>query len=74
MLWSLDSQAQTYWATGWGGQFLLVDPGNDLIIVTRNDTGRRLGAVLWLSGLGNSTQGRMHEVMTIRDMVLNSSG
>ena len=69
-LWWLDSAAGTYWASGWGGQFMLVDPGNDLIIVTRNHTGRRLGSVLWLSVLGNSTQGRMGEVARIHEMIL----
>ena len=70
-LWSIDSQSETFWATGWGGQFMLVDPSNDLIIVTRNDTGRRLGHI-GLALAGYLGQGRMNHVMQIRDMVLAS--
>jgi CubicO group peptidase (beta-lactamase class C family) len=39
-LWWTDSQHRTYWATGWGGQFMLIDPENQLVLVSRNDTGR----------------------------------
>ncbi len=71
-LWWLDSNTGTYWASGWGGQFMLVDPRNDLVIVARNHTGRRLGSVLWLSVLGNSTQGRMGAVAEIHEMLTGS--
>ena len=70
-LWSVDADAGTYWATGWGGQFMLVDPARDLLIVTRNDTGRRLGEFVWLVLLGNSGQGRMAEVAAIHELLLS---
>ncbi len=72
-LWSLDSDAGTVWATGWGGQYLLIDRTNNLLIVTRNHTGRRLGAFLWLVALNNSTQGRAPEVASIHEMLLDSA-
>ena len=71
-LWSTDHDTNTYWATGWGGQYMLVDPQNDLVIVTRNDTGRRLGEFLWLVALGNSGQGRMADVAEIHKLLLAS--
>jgi CubicO group peptidase (beta-lactamase class C family) len=49
-LWWTDSQHHTYWASGWGGQFMLIDPQNQLVVVSRNDTGRSLiqkGLFMW---------------------------
>lgn len=69
-LWSVDSTAGTYWATGWGGQYLLVDPANDLVLVTRNNTGRRLGAFVWLVALGQSGQGQQSAVVDLHQRVL----
>lgn len=37
--WWLDQAQGTYWATGYEGQFLLVDPVAELVIVARNFTG-----------------------------------
>lgn len=71
-LWSLDADQNTVWATGWGGQYLLIDKANDLVIVVRNDTGRRLGEWLWLVALNHSTQGRMEQVADIHSMLLRS--
>ncbi|NZA26561.1 serine hydrolase [Luteimonas sp. SJ-92] len=67
-LWSLDADTGTYWATGWGGQFMLVDPRNDLVIVARNDTGRRLGQLGWLVLLDKSSQGSLADMEALRAM------
>lgn len=71
-LWSLDEDQATVWATGWGGQYLLIDRANELVVVVRNDTGRRLGEWLWLVALNNSTQGKMEQVNDIHSMLLMS--
>ncbi|MDQ1088762.1 serine hydrolase [Siphonobacter sp. SORGH_AS_1065] len=41
-LWWIDKDTQTYWADGFGGQFLLVDPTRGLAIAQRNFTGNSL--------------------------------
>jgi CubicO group peptidase (beta-lactamase class C family) len=41
-LWWLDKDENTFWADGWGGQFMIIDRAHDLVIVSRNDTGRSL--------------------------------
>jgi CubicO group peptidase (beta-lactamase class C family) len=41
-LWWNDTIHETVWATGWGGQFMLLDMKNKLVIVSRNDTKRTL--------------------------------
>lgn len=41
-LWWIDNDTQTYWADGFGGQFLLVDPARRLAIAQRNFTGNSL--------------------------------
>ena len=71
-LWSIDEDRATVWATGWGGQYMLIDRANDLVIVVRNDTGRRLGEWLWLVALNNSTQGRMEQVTEMHAMLLRN--
>lgn len=38
-LWWLDLSEDTVWATGSGGQFLLIDPERDLVLSGRNRTG-----------------------------------
>lgn len=38
-LWWIDQDTQTYWADGFGGQFLLIDPARRLAIAQRNFTG-----------------------------------
>ena len=50
---------------------MLVDPARDLLVVTRNDTGRRLGEFVWLVLLGNSGQGRMAEVAAIHELLVS---
>ena len=71
-LWWLDAQTGTWLASGWGGQYLLVDPHHDLAIVVRNHTGRRLGALLWRVVLNHASQGRSSDVLEIRDLLLQS--
>jgi CubicO group peptidase (beta-lactamase class C family) len=49
-LWFIDRDNQTVWASGWGGQFMIIDRKNHLVIVSRNDTGRSLiqqGLFMW---------------------------
>ncbi len=38
-LWWIDDDEGTFWANGSGGQFMIVDRVNDLVVVTRNNTG-----------------------------------
>ncbi len=54
-LWWNDTKQNTFWADGWGGQFMLVDRKNKLVVVSRNDTGRSLlgqGLFMWLGKQG----------------------
>ena len=49
-LWWNDTLHHTYWASGWGGQFMLIDRSEKLVVVSRNDTGRSLiqqGLFMW---------------------------
>jgi hypothetical protein len=49
-LWWNDTKNETFWASGWGGQFLTVDIKNKLVVVSRNDTGRSFigqGLFMW---------------------------
>lgn len=39
-LWWTDSPTETLWAIGSGGQFLVVDPNRQLVLVATNNTGR----------------------------------
>lgn len=41
-LWWLDSSGQDAWATGYYGQFMIVDRDAGIVVVTRNDYGRGL--------------------------------
>lgn len=50
--WWLDEDFDTVWADGWAGQYLLVDRANELVMVSRNDTGRRLGEILYFRRFG----------------------
>lgn len=38
-LWWVDADTGVYWASGWGGQFLTVDPRNGVAVVSRTNTG-----------------------------------
>jgi CubicO group peptidase (beta-lactamase class C family) len=38
-LWWVDTDENTFWADGSGGQFLIVDQQNDLVVALRNNTG-----------------------------------
>lgn len=49
-LWLNDTDEGTFWASGWGGQFMIVDRQHQLVVVSRNDTGRSLvqqGLFMW---------------------------
>ncbi|QWP74932.1 serine hydrolase [Lysobacter sp. K5869] len=48
-LWWLDRDADTVWADGWGGQFMIVDARRHLVLVSRNDTGRSLLQLGWFA-------------------------
>jgi CubicO group peptidase (beta-lactamase class C family) len=71
-LWWNDTKNQTFWATGWGGQFLTVDVKNKLVVVSRNDTGRSFigqGLFLWKGKQGfRSHHQKLYEMM--RDISL----
>lgn len=45
--WWLDEDDRTVWMLGWGGQYMSLDPGRELLIVSRQDTGRSQTQV-WL--------------------------
>jgi CubicO group peptidase (beta-lactamase class C family) len=51
-LWWIDSRSRTAWADGWRGQYLIVDRERQLVIVSRNDTGRDAVRVLWAVAFG----------------------
>lgn len=53
-LWWIDEDFDTVWADGWGGQYLLIDRANELVMVSRNDTGRRLGEIFHFRQFGTS--------------------
>lgn len=36
-LWWIDLERQAYYASGWGGQYLYVLPGRDLVVVVTTD-------------------------------------
>ncbi len=40
--WWIDNDNNTIWADGYGGQFLMIDPVNNLVVVQRNFTGNSL--------------------------------
>lgn len=66
-LWWVDRDADTVWADGWGGQFLIVDPRRRLALVSRNDTGRsrlQLGWFVLFDGDGwRSHHQHLHRLM-----------
>jgi CubicO group peptidase (beta-lactamase class C family) len=54
-LWWNNTKDNTFSADGWGGQFMLVDKTNKLVVVSRNDTKRSLigqGLYMWLGKEG----------------------
>lgn len=68
-LWWNDTKNETYWASGWGGQFMTVDKKNKLVIVSRNDTGRSLigkGLFMWKGKQGfRSHHQKLYEKMKL---------
>lgn len=55
-------------ASGWGGQYLVIDRANELVVVARNDTGNSLLAQLWFAEFG--TRGRVEDALRLRDIAL----
>ena len=70
LMWWIDQKSNLIWADGWGGHFMLIDMENDLVIVARNHTGRRLGGLLWRSVLGHVEQGTQMNLMQVREYLL----
>lgn len=70
LMWWIDQKSNLIWADGWGGQFMLIDMENDLVIVARNHTGRRLGELLWRSVLGHVEHGTQMNLMQVRAYLL----
>lgn len=66
-LWWNDTKNQTYWASGWGGQFMIIDKANKLVVVSRNDTGRskiQQGLFMWKGKQGfRSHHQKLYEIM-----------
>lgn len=65
-LWWNDTNLNTYSADGWGGQFMLIDRANKIVIVSRNDTKRSLigkGLYLWLGKDGYRDQHQQLYIM-----------
>ncbi|MBO9664020.1 serine hydrolase [Dokdonella sp.] len=66
-LWWIDRDADTIWADGWGGQFMIVDAKRRLVLVSRNDTGRsllQLGLFMLFDGDGwRSHHQKLHQLM-----------
>ncbi len=66
-LWWNDTKNQTFWASGWGGQFMIVDKANKLVVVSRNDTGRskiQQGLFMWKGKQGfRSHHQKLYEMM-----------
>lgn len=66
-LWWNDTHNQTFWASGWGGQFMIVDKKHQIVVVSRNDTGRskiQQGLFMWRGKQGfRSHHQRLYEMM-----------
>ncbi len=46
-MWWVDVDAQTVWADGWRGQYMIIDPARQLVVVSRSDTGRNILSITW---------------------------
>lgn len=61
--WSVDSKNKTFWATGYGGQYMMIDTTHQLVLVQRNNTGNSLlsqALYLW-----KSKQGLKKDLMSV---------
>jgi hypothetical protein len=47
LLWWVDADTGRVWASGSGGQFLIIDRPNQLATVVRNNTGASIPGRLW---------------------------
>lgn len=62
-LWHLDTEKKNIWATGYGGQCLMIDTTNQFVLVQRHYTGNSLlSQGLYLR---KNTQSRMADLMTV---------
>lgn len=66
--WWLDEDFDTVWADGWAGQYLLIDRANELVMVSRNDTGRRLAESVYFKRFG--TLGTSADLQVLYERVL----
>ncbi len=67
-LWWLEFDHQTIWADGFGGQFLLIDPANQLTISQRNFTGNSLlSSGIYLASKNN--QGNPRDVIHVHERI-----
>lgn len=68
-LWWIDRDAQVAWADGWGGQFMIVDARQRMVVVSRNDTGRSLLQLGWFMAFDDdgwrSHHQHLHELMLV---------
>jgi len=70
-LWWIDKDANTIWADGYGGQFLLIDPQRNLVVSQQNFTGKSL----LTSGLflirKQKRHGGRYQAMHLHELVKN---
>jgi CubicO group peptidase (beta-lactamase class C family) len=66
--WWLASADQAVIADGWGGQYLYVDRANQLVFVSRRDTGNSRFGFLWFRQFG--TSGEPKDLLAVRGQVL----
>jgi CubicO group peptidase (beta-lactamase class C family) len=62
-MWWLDSTSKTAWADGWRGQYMIVDPARQLVVVSRNDTGRDLMSATWARLFGKDAFRDHHQFL-----------
>jgi len=47
LLWWFDQNTDTYWASGFGGQFIIIDRANNFVTVLMKNTGSSVPGYLW---------------------------
>ncbi len=70
-LWWVDRQSGTVWGVGSGGQFLVLDKTNNLVISARNNTGVSSVGYFWYSVTGKSEE-NYASAMMIRELVIEA--
>ena len=71
-LWWLDVDEGTIWADGSGGQFMMIDPEHDLVLVGRNNTGTTPLGVFAYGMFGKDA--RAEHIVRIHHMLLSGPG